>query len=71
MRYRIGEEASQAALNSTDYTMLFTLAISVVIGVLLVWMGRRGKQLWLLVWGGGLVVCSLATFVWMMLYEIP
>ena len=67
MRYRIGEDPAQAALNSTDHTMILTLFLGVVIGIVLAWLGHRGRQWWLVSWSYGLVVVSVITAGWMYL----
>ena len=64
MRYRVGEEPVPGRYGSTDDVVILTAVISIAIGFALVAMGRHGNQLWLKVWGGGLVVVSIATIGW-------
>ena len=64
MRYRIGAEPGSGA-QATDDMLLFTVVISLIIGVVLVWLARRGRQMWLLVWSVGLVVASVVYMAWM------
>ena len=61
-RYREDEalEGYKMAQHASDDMLLFTAVIAVVIGVIIAYIGKRGKQLWMLVWGIGLVVASLA-----------
>jgi len=66
MRYRVGEDAANAALNATDQSMVVTVVLSLFIGVVLVWMGHRGRQLWLACWSYGLILCSVAYGGWML-----
>ena len=39
--------------------LLLTAVLGVLIGIVLAVMGKKGKQLWMLVWGIGLVFCSI------------
>jgi hypothetical protein len=67
MRYRIGEDPNIDAYGSTDEVVVFTALLSILIGVILVWLGRRGRQLWLTVWSTGLIVASIVflVYTWM------
>ena len=59
MRYKefeIPEE--QLAVNSSDGMLMLTGVMGVIIGVILVVLGRKGKQIWMWVWGYGLIFCS-------------
>ena len=65
MRY----EASEAATGGLQiysetaglhFMLNFTVALALLIGVLLWWLGRQGRVLWLQVWSVGLVVFSIA-----------
>ena len=66
MRYRVGEDAATAALNATDHTLMLTAVLGLIIGMVLVWLGRKGRQLWLICWSWGLIVCSVAYASWML-----
>lgn len=66
MRYRSTEDAASAALNSTDHTLLFTAVLSFFIGIVLVWAGRKGRQMYLEVWSWGLIVASIAYGGWLL-----
>ncbi|MEM7359478.1 MAG: hypothetical protein AAF431_10295 [Pseudomonadota bacterium] len=61
-RYREDEslEGYKMAQHASDDMLLFTAVIAVVIGLIISYIGKRGKQLWMLVWGIGLVVVSIA-----------
>jgi len=39
--------------------LLFTAFLSVIIGSVLIYLGKRGKQLWMVVWSIGLIGMSL------------
>ena len=68
MRYEATDEAvaglqvySETA--GLHFMLNFTVALALVIGVLLWWLARRGRVLWLQVWSIGLVVFSVAYLV--------
>ncbi|NKB78173.1 MAG: hypothetical protein GKR96_14355 [Gammaproteobacteria bacterium] len=63
MRYQEGEIPPELlAANSSNEMLLFTAIMGFVIGILFVYLGRTGKQLWMWTWGAGLVLCSL--YLW-------
>jgi hypothetical protein len=62
MRYRIGEAPGSGT--STDDMLLFTMAISLIVGIVLVWLARRGRQMWLFWWSIGLILASFAYLGW-------
>jgi hypothetical protein len=45
--------------NSHDDMLLFTAFLSVIIGSILIYLGIKGKQLWMIVWSIGLILMSL------------
>lgn len=45
--------------NAHNDMLLFTAFLSVVIGCILIYLGRKGKQLWMVVWSIGLIGMSL------------
>ncbi len=60
MRYKEGEiPKEQLAVHASDDMLLLTAVLGTIIGLALTFLGRRGKQLWMHVWGIGLVICSL------------
>jgi len=58
MRYREGEELPLTQFASDDM-LLLTAVLGIVIGIILTVLGKFGKQLWMFVWGIGLVVLSI------------
>lgn len=42
------------------HMLLFTVVLGFVIGLILFWLGRRGRVLWLTVWSAGLVLISFS-----------
>lgn len=66
MRYRIGADPTSGA-QATDDMLLFTVIISLIIGFVLMWLARHGRQMWLMAWSVGLVLASVAYMAWMAL----
>jgi hypothetical protein len=64
MRYRIGEAPELSTYGTTGDFLTATVALSIVIGAVLVWIGWRGRQWWLVIWNVGLVLAALAWFAW-------
>ena len=59
-RYREGEiPKEQLAVHASDDMLLLTAVLGVLIGLILTYLGRKGQQMWMWVWGIGLVFCSL------------
>ena len=60
MRYREGEiPKEQLAVHASDDMLLLTAVMGVLIGLALTILGRKGKQMWMWVWGIGLILCSI------------
>ena len=69
MRYKDGEvfiPKEQMATHSSDDMLLVTAGLGILIGLALIVLGRLGKQMWMWVWGIGLVLCSAYLGVTMM-----
>lgn len=45
------------------FMLNFTVALALLIGIVLFWLGRRGRVMWLTVWSAGLVIFSIAYLV--------
>jgi len=66
MRYEASEAVAATELPvysqspGLHFMLNFTVALALLIGVLLLWLGRRGRVMWLQVWSAGLVLCSVA-----------
>ena len=67
MRYREDGTTEQLARHASDDMLLFTAALSVAIGFILIWLGRKGKQQWLVVWSIGLILCSISMAVYLLI----
>lgn len=50
----------QLVYHSNDNMLLFTAVLATIIGLILTWLGKKGKQQWMVVWSIGLIFCSLA-----------
>jgi hypothetical protein len=44
--------------NASNDMLLFTAFLSVLIGIILIYLGKKGKQLWMVVWSIGLIFMS-------------
>ena len=67
MRYRAEIPPEQLARHASDDMLIFTAVLSVVIGFILIWLGRKGKQQWLVVWSIGLIICSVGMGLYILL----
>jgi len=47
------------ASHASDGMLLFTAVLSIFIGIILIYLGRKGKQQWMVVWSVGLIICSI------------
>jgi hypothetical protein len=47
--------------------LMFTAVIGLVIGLIFVYGGQVGKQIWIVFWGAGLVIASVIYIAYMML----
>lgn len=41
------------------FMLNFTVTLALVIGVVLLWLGLKGRVLWLTVWSAGLIIASV------------
>jgi hypothetical protein len=65
MRYEEGSVAPAemqvySQSEGLHFMLNFTVALALLIGIALWWLGRRGRVLWLQVWSIGLVIFSIA-----------
>ncbi len=65
-RYKEGEQLPLAQ-HASDDMLLLTAVLGFFIGFVLIYLGRLGKQMWMWVWGAGLVVMSIfmGTVTWL------
>ena len=58
-RYKEGEiPKEQLAVHASDDMLLLTAVLGFLIAIALIYLGRKGKQMWMWVWGIGLIICS-------------
>lgn len=60
MRYKEGDVIpnEQLAMHASDDMLVLTAIIGVFVGIILTFLGRKGQQMWMWVWGIGLVIIS-------------
>jgi hypothetical protein len=59
MRYQETIPPEQLTIHASDDMLLFTAFLSILIGFILIYLGYKGKQLWMVTWSIGLVIGSL------------
>jgi len=59
MRYPDNIPPEQLTVHASDNMLLFTAALSILIGVILTYLGHKGRQLWMVTWSIGLIICSI------------
>ena len=59
MKYPENIPRDQLAKYASDDMLVFTAIISIFIGFALLYMGIKGKQLWMIPWSIGLVILSV------------
>jgi len=64
MRYRTEIPPEQMAANASNDMLLFTVVLSIFIGIILVWLGHKGRQLWLVFWSVGLLLVDATYLVY-------
>jgi len=69
MRYKENEAIpkEQLASHASDEMLILTGIIGFFVGLILFYLGRKGKQMYLWVWGAGLVLISiyLSVSIWL------
>lgn len=66
MRYREGEEIpDNIEPHIGDASMAFTAVLGLFIGIVLTILAKKGKIMWLTVWGAGLVIISIVYLVYL------
>ena len=64
MRYRLENMTAGESMATTEDMYLFTVILGFFIGIILTWMGIKGRQIWLTVWSAGLIVASVTYVGW-------
>ena len=66
MRYREGQEIPEnIEPHIGDASMAFTAVLGLFIGIVLTVLARKGKVMWLTVWGAMLVLISIVYLVYL------
>jgi len=62
MRYPEGQapQTIYAQSEGLQFMLTFSVCLGLIIGVVLLWLGRHGRVLWLQAWSVGLIVVSVA-----------
>jgi len=64
MRYREVEDVTELGPPIDDHLADATVFVTFLIGILFIFMGRFGRQRWLVHWGGlSLIACTVYFFV--------
>ena len=69
MRYEVTDGVAATGMQvysqseGLHFMLNFTVALALLIGLVLFWLSRRGRILWLQVWSIGLVIFSIAYLV--------
>ena len=59
MRYREGERPGDLGEPVSEHMLTLAAVLGLAMGILFIYLGLRGKQMWLVVWGAGLVIASI------------
>ena len=64
MRYKIDPITGLPIAETSPGMLGATVLLALVIGIVLPYVGKRGKQLWIVVWSIGLIICSVLYLLW-------
>ncbi len=64
MRYGVEETTGLPYTQTSPGLLAFTVGIALLVGILLLALGKFGKQMWLIVWSVGLIFCSVIYLIW-------
>ena len=64
MRYKIDPITGLPIAETSPGMLGATVLLALVIGIVLLYVGKRGKQLWIVVWSIGLIICSVLYLLW-------
>ena len=42
----------------------FTVLLALIIAIVMLVLGKLGRQLWIIVWSIGLIICSVLYLIW-------
>jgi len=64
MRYQIDSETGLPIAETSPGMLGATVFLALLIGIALLIIGKHGKQLWIVVWSVGLIICSVLYLIW-------
>ena len=64
MRYKIDSTTGLPMAETSPGMLGATVLLALVIGIVLLYVGKRGKQMWIVVWSIGLIICSVLYLIW-------
>jgi len=67
MRYPDNIPAEKLTRHASDDMLLFTAVLAIAIGFILIRLGKKGKQAWLVAWSVGLILCSVGMGGWLLI----
>jgi len=63
MRYSTEFPTEKLASHASDHMLIFSALLAVLIGCELIYLGKRGKQMWMVWWAIGLIASSFLMMV--------
>jgi len=64
MRYQIDPTTGLPLAETSPGMLGATVFLALLIGIGLLYIGKLGKQLWIVVWSAGLIICSVLYLIW-------
>ena len=73
MRYKLGETPTPVGDPLTEALFIGISVFGLLVGIGFVVVGLRVKQYWMVFWGGGLALCSIAYLIYVSFFapEMP
>ena len=59
MKYPEHIPPEQLTMHASDGMLMFTAVLSILIGLILTYLGHKSRQLWMVTWSIGLIICSI------------
>jgi len=64
MRYKIDPLTGLPLAETSPGMLGATVFLALLIGIALLFIGKLGRQLWIVVWSTGLIICSMLYLIW-------
>ena len=64
MRYKIDSTTGLPMSETSPGMLAATVVLALLIGIALLYLGKKGRQLWIVVWSVGLIICSVLYLIW-------